>query len=314
MADYGLLGGLAEGLKQGLGAYQQGRQYQDEQRRKIEEKALQEKLAKLGMFDKGIMETPEGGFAYTPEKLEDRKLERDKAEAEIYNKYKTADTKGVKDPVAQALVMSRLEEMNRRRQEAEEKAAHAKTIEGRMEKLGAEGKQRLDNARMGFNAIARMQDAFNRGDNTFSLVGDNDFTMARTDFEEALGRMQSGGAISMDEERRFKGMAPTWRDSEAIQRKKLAQLQEELGRRLQTLGFKPEEFGLSYNTDQGLLKTESQQTAARGTPAPGLLKQDPMMPQAQAKQLSPEDEAALNWARQNPKDPRAAKIIQSMGR
>lgn len=121
-----------------------------------------------------------------------------------------------------------------------------KSVEGRQAKLSAERQQRLDNARMGFDAVQKMQDALlNKGQNTFSVFGDNDFTMNRTAFEEALGRMQSGGAISKDEEKRFAGMAPTMMDSAEIQKKKLATLSAEMEQRMNALGFKPEEFNIS---------------------------------------------------------------------
>lgn len=120
------------------------------------------------------------------------------------------------------------------------------SVEGRQAKMSGERQQRLDNARMGFAAVQKMQDALlNKGQNTFSLLGDNDFTMNRTAFEEALGRMQSGGAISEDEEKRFKGMAPTMTDSSEIQKKKLANLSAEMELRMKALGFTPEEFNIA---------------------------------------------------------------------
>jgi hypothetical protein len=117
MADYGLLGGLAEGLKQGLGAYQQGRQFQDEQRRKIEEKALQEKLAKIGMFDKGIMETDDGGLSYTPEKQQERMLAEEKAKADIFATRKNAEKKGERDPFTMQMLQARLDDISNRKED-----------------------------------------------------------------------------------------------------------------------------------------------------------------------------------------------------
>lgn len=136
--------------------------------------------------------------------------------------------------------MLKREQIAKGQKEAELKGS----FEGRIQKLGAEGKQRLDNARMGLVAVQGMNDALNMGQNTFSVWGDNDFTQQRALFEEALGRMQSGGAISKEEEARFKNMAPTFRDTPEMKQKKLANIQSEMLSRIQTLGFKPEELGV----------------------------------------------------------------------
>lgn len=132
-----------------------------------------------------------------------------------------------------------------------EEKKFSKTPEGRLQKLGAEQKQRLDNAKLGLISTRGMSDALKAGDNTFSLVGDNDFTQQRSLFEESLGRMQSGGAISKEEEKRFKEMAPTKWDSAEMQQKKLAQLENEMNSRIGTLGFKPEDVGIAARSSGG---------------------------------------------------------------
>lgn len=129
----------------------------------------------------------------------------------------------------------------------------------RLAKLPTESRQRLDNSRMGLQAVIGMGKALEGGQNTFSLVGDNDFTQQRALFEEALGRMQSGGAIGKGEEARFKAMAPKLTDTPEMRQKKITELQQEMITRMQTLGFKPEEFGIQaaqFNLpkDQGLVE------------------------------------------------------------
>lgn len=131
-----------------------------------------------------------------------------------------------------------------------EKAVFSKTPQGRMAGLGATEKQRLDNAKLGLISVNGMEAALKGGQNTFSLIGDNDFTQQRTLFEESLGRMQSGGAISKEEEIRFKKMAPTPWDSHEIQMKKLAQLKSEMISRLGTLGFSQEDVGIVEKSDE----------------------------------------------------------------
>lgn len=121
------------------------------------------------------------------------------------------------------------------------------TAQEKLAGLSGTDKARYDSAKMGVDSVDKMVDALNKGDNTFSIIGDNDYTMNRRAFEEALGRMQSGGAISKDEENRFRAMAPTWTDNVQIQQKKAANLQNEMRSRLATLGFPQETSPLIPN-------------------------------------------------------------------
>jgi hypothetical protein len=107
-------------------------------------------------------------------------------------------------------------------------------------KLSGEEQKRLDSAGMALAGVQGMRQALAKGDNTFSVVGDNDFTVWRRDFEEGLGRMQSGGAITKDEEDRFKEMAPTKWDSAEMQQRKLNKLEAEMSARIRGLGANPE--------------------------------------------------------------------------
>lgn len=62
MADLGLLAGLGEMLKQGVGAYQDQTKFIQDQALKKRQLALQEQAAAAGMYEKGIETTPGGGF------------------------------------------------------------------------------------------------------------------------------------------------------------------------------------------------------------------------------------------------------------
>lgn len=148
---------------------------------------------------------------------------------------------------------NKLAELELKKQETLAKSNAGSDTTQKMVKLGAEGKARLDNARASFNAIQNMAKALDAGQNTFSPIGDNDYTLNRTIFEEALGRMQSGGAITKEEEKRFSKMAPTLTDTKEIQKKKLQMLTEEMKARMGTLGFTPEEFGLAAYTPENEL-------------------------------------------------------------
>lgn len=110
-------------------------------------------------------------------------------------------------------------------------------------KLSGTDKARFDNALMVLKNIDKMGGALDQGENTFSLVGDTPYTAAERMAAEAYGRMQSGGAISEDEEKRFMAMLPKATDSAEMQRKKLLDQKEEMISRLKTLGFTPEQAG-----------------------------------------------------------------------
>jgi hypothetical protein len=96
-------------------------------------------------------------------------------------------------------------------------------------------RKRFDNVQMGLKSIDLMEQALKEGQNTFSMVGDNDFTVGAREFEEALGRMQSGGAIQKDEAKRFREMLPSWTDSAEMKDKKLKRVRAEMQARMGTL-------------------------------------------------------------------------------
>lgn len=142
-----------------------------------------------------------------------------------------------------AAAMNRLDKQGQQRMAELANKAQAKGNKA-PSALNTSDKARFDNSKMGLNAIQSMDAALAGGDNTFSLVGDNDFTLNLDHAAEAFGRMQSGGAINKDEEKRFKRMAPTLNDSKKIQREKLVKMQKLFVDRLQTLGFSPEQAGV----------------------------------------------------------------------
>lgn len=132
--------------------------------------------------------------------------------------------------------------LRERKQNLEEKTAMADLKKGPAKDLNAMQLQRLDNISMGINAVQGMKDALASGDWTVSPIGDNNYTMARRSFEEALGRMQSGGAINKEESARFRKMVPGPMDSSEIQQKKLQTMEAELASRAKNMGFSKEEL------------------------------------------------------------------------
>lgn len=119
--------------------------------------------------------------------------------------------------------------------------AGGSSYQAKVKGLNATQLQRFDSAAMGLQAVRDMTAAYNKGDDTWKLIGDNAFTMASRDFEEALGRMQSGGAIGEKEKAEFRAMRPKALDSVEIQKSKLKKLNQEMASRVANLGFDPEE-------------------------------------------------------------------------
>ena len=158
-------------------------------------------------------------------------------------------------------------------------------------RLGDSQQKRHDNIQMGIKAIKGMDAALTGGENTFSLMGDNNFTMHRTAWEEAIGRMQSGGAINDEEADRFRNMMPGPLDSAEIQQAKLNKMLDEM------------------NTRGKAFDIYSDHKMAYGDPnsaGPGMLDESTAIAGPSAE----EDNEAIQWAKANPNDPRAAKILQ----
>jgi hypothetical protein len=147
-----------------------------------------------------------------------------------------------------------------------------------------EGQQKtVDYASATLVGLRDMRSALKNGDNTFSVIGDNNFTEARRRAAENFGRLQSGGAITKDEEERFISMLPTWKDDAAMQERKLAKLEAEMNSRIQ---------GVGGNADAAV--------AARGGNT------------STQTQVDPADQQAAQWAQSNPNDPRSAKIMEKL--
>lgn len=103
------------------------------------------------------------------------------------------------------------------------KSKKALDHQAKANELGAADAKFLTQIQSGEQAVKDMSTALQNGDNTFSLVGDNDFTRNARVAAEMYGRLQSGGAINKDEEARFMSMLPKVTDSAEQQKKKLAQ-------------------------------------------------------------------------------------------
>jgi len=109
--------------------------------------------------------------------------------------------------------------------------------------LSGEQQKVVSNSSMALQAIADMRNALKKGTNTFSLIGDNDYTEARRRFAEGFGRLQSGGVIGAEEIENYNAMAPKATDSAAQQQAKLDRMEAELRSRIKLAGIEPTETG-----------------------------------------------------------------------
>jgi len=164
------------------------------------------------------------------ESKEEAALGLKKTEAEAERRYKTK------------MLNLRQQEINLKRDAQLQKERGETSMSKRLANLGAEEKKRYDNVVMGKKAVNDMMGALGAGDDTYSLIGDNDFTFAKSRWNEALGRMQSGGAINKEERKEFANLVPTVMDSREIQAKKLKAMGELMDQRLGTMGFAPSEI------------------------------------------------------------------------
>lgn len=152
-------------------------------------------------------------------------------------------------------------EEEKKKKEAE-KEAYAKTVEGKISKLNSTDKTHLNLEKEAFDSIREMQDAFiNNKEDRYKVLGDNNYTKALRRFSNAIGRLESGGAIAGRETSTYKAMARSLFDEEQISKDKLNELASVFENRLKTRGFTPEELGLKrfeYKPKQEAPKADAQ--------------------------------------------------------
>lgn len=118
--------------------------------------------------------------------------------------------------------------------------------------MNSADKGRYDNVRMATRAIDSVDQFFQKNApgkgvfdrvkgrvNNMTTMGSTDYDLAADMWEEAIGRMQSGGAITTDEGIRFRRLFPTFEDSPEMVRKKINEMRNEMNNRMQTLGQPP---------------------------------------------------------------------------
>lgn len=316
--DEGLLGGLAEGIQSGLSSYKDARQAKMQREDAMEQRkrqALQDAMAQRQMSlsekEKGMEYDPESGqYSLSKQAVVDKqnkefidaaksgaRIERDQNDpyGKITGYREMAKPKAPLGLLEQTLLDEKVSKAMQDRKDREFKA----TPQGKIASLNTEAKARFDNARGSLDAIRQMGNALvGENQNTFSPIGDNDFTRNRDLFTEYLGRMQSGGAIGIEEQKKFEKLIPRITDNAETQKKKIAQLEKEMTDRLRTLGTSEEEAEKAgYSISKFSPDTEQKITG--------------LLPKVTPK--TPEDIAAIDWAKKNPADPRAKDIFKKNG-
>ena len=153
-----------------------------------------------------------------------------------------------KDPVAQALMESRLAEI----QDKKSERARLKTPEGRLERMSGEKAQKVSFIGSALGNIDKYEDAFNRGERQSyvnpntpvigALISSTPIDESRTNLEESIGRLASGGAINSSEEARFRRMIPTAADNDVAAKRKISQLRAEFEAKSKAFGFSPQDL------------------------------------------------------------------------
>jgi hypothetical protein len=199
---------------------------------------------------------------------EDRTLANQKTKSEIFenfNSYRKGSAKAQNVALNPDGTPMTWEQKKQREVEI---ASEAKTKEeqrkradpyNRLESLGAEGRGKVGAIASGLQAIDQMGKAFNAGqtmdyvDANTPLIGgllsDTDVTASERTMSEVVGRLQSGGAIGVQEIKTFRDMGPRRGDSKEEKIKKLAMQRDFLNNKLTAFGLRPEELNtLGFKT------------------------------------------------------------------
>lgn len=200
-----------------------------QQRMSAQNQEENRKLAIANLLDKYNMQNM-AAKARAEEKKADREFEK-----EMYSARRDRSLQDQKE-LAQYKTNLRQQE---KIAETKQKTA-PKPFEEKLANLSTTEKDRFDKVAMGLKAVVDMNDALQSGDWTVSARGNN-YTEARARFKEAIGRLQSGGAINKEEAQSFLALAPNWKDTTELQRNKMIQLLTLMSQRVQTMGFDPED-------------------------------------------------------------------------
>jgi len=109
-------------------------------------------------------------------------------------------------------------------------------------KLSQDERSLLNNSALAYKALFDMEKAIKEGKSKTSMFGDNEYTYAANRFVEGIGRMQSGGAIGVEEAENFKKLIPGRFDNEKLSKQKIQDMKAELEARLKSINYDPKEI------------------------------------------------------------------------
>lgn len=288
--DYGLLSGLAKGVNAGLDAYNSVqdrnlriKQYQDDLEVKKLLRDQQEKQIQMDQASKGLISNGSGGFELNEQKQEEEQIKNGLLKAQAAKANAEA-----KEALTKAGTSGNL-------------ASKYATKEPNKEMFSAAGfAKRMEQAENVFNDLEKKGFKYGNKESLLSsdfvpgvLQSENlrSQNQAEKNFVNAILRKESGAAISPAEfDSAAKQYFPRPGDTPEV-------LEQKRANRLQSVAALKAEGGSAY----GLIPT------VETAPAPkrGLI--------GAQKAISADDQQALQWASENPNDPRAKAIRQKLG-
>lgn len=335
MPDYGLLAGLAEGLKSGVQSYQDTSRYNDERKRKMEQDALAKRLADYQMLNAGYQQSDGGQIEMTPEKMREKSFEetvkqggllKSGQKAELNpetNAYNLVPVPGFKDTETD-LTRAKIKTEEARAKELLARAGGGKNAGGKI--VPANDALQAGSVEA---SLAALDDVSNNLANNKDIIGPAQGRLsslqALGEFGETgkrakvlrgnlrtnaqiIGKYLEGGKLTDSDIARYEQMLPGLNDSEEVAQNKIASLQRLIAQKqnselntLQSAGYDTNQMARAPITATPGLLTKTR-------PAAGLL-----APQAGASQMNPEDQAAMEWAQANKQDPRAVQIMKRLG-
>lgn len=220
--DYGLLGGLAEGVKQGLGSYRDERAYQDKKReaqaqaeamraQNAEESALKKRQMQMQMRSQGMMEDESGAFQQTPEAAEMDQLKKQQIRASIAKDL--ADSRKSKTG---GLAAAGAVPAGPGKSLAPDKimaVSEGNAIPQMLQDL----KQTIKVNEGVFGPVSGRMAKLNPWDETSQTMEAQIRSSA-----QAFGRMMEGGVLRKEDEEKYRGMFPNLSDTPAVAKNKLA--------------------------------------------------------------------------------------------
>lgn len=223
-------------------------------------------------------------------------LKKQKYEAEIYKIQQDANM----SPLKKRALIAQIQKDEAAAAKSKYETSATTPAQTKLAKLGGETQSKVGAIASGLKALKGLNVAVKSGvdadylDANTPIIGglfsDNSFTRNQRVVDEVIGRLQSGGAIGVEEIKTFRSLGPRPGDSAAEQKRKLQDQRSFLENKLTAFGFKESDLQ-ELGFDVGGVEKK---------------KESPLIDH-------PEVDQAAQWAQQNPNDPRAREILNRIG-